>query len=85
MAVVVASLRMMPRLEAEESLQAVVVAAMGGGLLAKDDAARIRVAWETAANGGRRRALKPTPDDLRAAGIGVRVVPAPLKAPEAHV
>jgi hypothetical protein len=66
---------MMPRLMAEESLLASARVAIGSGTADKDDARRIRKAWDHAANGDRPTpAVKATPRDLMAMGIGVRTV-----------
>jgi hypothetical protein len=66
---------MMPRMQAEESMLAATRVALGGGSLKKDDAARLRRAWEQAASGGRApRAIKASLADLQALGIVVRKV-----------
>lgn len=64
---------MLPRLQAEEQLAGVRVAALGGGLVEKDEAGRRLRAMEAIARGdggGKPRPRKATPADLAKMGIG---------------
>lgn len=64
---------MLVRLEAEEALHTVQVVAMGTGSYKDADQRSIGARWRKQAASTRRPAVvKPTPRDLRAAGIGVR-------------
>jgi len=68
-------LEMIPRLQAEEALQAVSVTALGTGSMQASDAREAKARLARAATGGRREKPRAaTPDDLVAMGIGVRVV-----------
>jgi hypothetical protein len=73
MALVRASLTMMPRLQAEEALLAVQVTALGTGSLKPGDARAVRDRLARAA-GRRARAHRATPEGLAAMGIGFREV-----------
>ncbi len=68
-----AHVEMMGRLEAEEALTGVDVVGVGSGA-GKSDTRRSRIrSWERAARGSG-RPTAATPDGLKAAGIGMRVV-----------
>lgn len=75
-AVIRACAAMMPQLQAEESLLAFQRTAVGSGSLAKDDAQAILRGWERQAFPERPHAVvrNPSRDELRAMGVGVRVV-----------
>lgn len=67
---------MLPRLQAQEQLTAIEAAALGSGMVKKDDRRRALAQLERRASGGRRRATKATPAMLRAIGVQVIEVPA---------
>lgn len=66
-------MRMLPRLEAEEAVAASNVAAMGSGILEKNDAAVIAKGWQDAIAGGA-APRKADPGRLMAKGFAVRKV-----------
>lgn len=67
---------MLPRLRAEESLTASQRIAVGTGSLKTGDARAVLDGWRAATTSGRRiRGAKPSREDLRAIGIGVRLAP----------
>lgn len=83
MAVIDASLAMMPRLDAQEALEAVVRLGVGtGAYKAEDQRARVK-AWQRAAHPDRAAAVvKPSASDLRA--IGIKVVRTKKRKAQAH-
>lgn len=66
-----ACITMLPKLQAEEQLAAISAASIGGGHVKPADSRRAIRDLERAANGGRRRAMKATPEVLAAMGIAV--------------
>jgi len=68
--------RMLPRLDAEECLRAVDIAAMGAGLMEKSDQTRIRAEWRRLAGGGNSATRKMSKEQhaviLASMGIGVQ-------------
>lgn len=70
-----ASLRMIPRLVAEESLLEAHRIAYGTGSLEKDAARATWRQWQDAAGMERRRPPRATTETLAALGIGVHQVP----------
>lgn len=71
-ALVRAYVAMLPRLEAQEQLAAISAAALGSGHVKTNDARRAIAKLERQAQGGRRKAVKATPQVL--AGMGIAVV-----------
>lgn len=71
---------MLPRLSAEEKLADVHIGLLGSGFVKKPDLRRALSRLEKAANGGRSKAVKVTPDMLAAAGIAVVTVERKEKA-----
>lgn len=73
-AVVRAHVRMMPRLEAEESLLVAQRVALGSGSYKKDDARRLTHRWTNQARGPRisESAAAVNPRELAGMGIGFR-------------
>ncbi|WP_339745552.1 hypothetical protein [uncultured Maricaulis sp.] len=72
---------MLARLEAEESLKAVQVHALGSGLLGASEFRKSIAQLERAAYGRPRRPAQATPAVLQAMGIGMVVLPAATAAP----
>ncbi len=62
---------MLPRLQAEEQIMAINAGRLGSGWVEKSEARRAVSRLESIAGGGRRQAVKATPDMLAAAGIAV--------------
>jgi hypothetical protein len=72
---------MMPQIHASEQLDAIRAVSIGGAHMEKDAReAALRKLELTAQGGQRQRARKAKAGDLRAMGIGAKVVPAKLKA-----
>lgn len=67
---------MLRRLQAEEQLIAISVAALGGGNVKRHEARRALWRLERLAQGGRQNAIKATPQMLAAMGIAVIEQPA---------
>lgn len=71
-----ASVVMLPRLTAEESLSMADRIAVGTGSLKREAANRLINAWQRAAQGQEKKAAqRATPNALIAMGIGYEVVP----------
>jgi len=68
---------MLPRLEAEESLQTAARVRVGSGTLDASQARTIQAEWERAAQMKRPRAVRATPDMLPSLGIEVVYAPKP--------
>ncbi|MEQ8834269.1 MAG: hypothetical protein RIB67_07465 [Miltoncostaeaceae bacterium] len=67
---------MLPRLQAEEDMRAVRNLALGTGRMQREDARRAQAELRRQAEGGRRAPARPArPDELMAAGVGVRRAP----------
>ncbi len=66
---------MLPRLQAEEQLMAINAASLGSGMVDPKDARKERARLERLAGGTAKRAVRPTPAMLAAAGIAVVEVP----------
>jgi hypothetical protein len=75
MALVRASLAMLPRLQAEEALLVVQATALGTGSLKPGEARQVRDRLVRAAGHRRAPAQRMTPEGLAAIGIGFREVP----------
>jgi len=74
--------RMIPVLRAEEAMAAANQIAVGSGVMRSEDRQRVVSSWERAARAGRPEPrIRPTPDQLRQLGIGVKVA---KKTSEAH-
>lgn len=69
------ALRMIPRLEAEESLQAATRTAVGSGTLTKHDSSRIQRQWADISRTAAARVRRPSPGQLADMGIAVEEVP----------
>jgi hypothetical protein len=76
---------MLPRLQAQEQIMAINAARLGSGWVDKKDARRVLSRLERIAEGGRKRAVKATPDILAAAGIAVVEVPPTAEGELNHV
>ena len=71
---------MLPRLDAEETLNKIHAGMMSSGLIRKPDLRRALTKLEKTAGGGKRSSVKATPNMLASAGIAVVIVEEP--APE---
>jgi hypothetical protein len=74
---------MLPRLQAEETLSAISSGLLSSGYADKKDLTRAVGRLEKVAGGGRRKALKPTPQTLASMGIQTVTVPPSSKSGEA--
>ena len=68
---------MLPRLEAEESLQAAVRVGIGSGKVSADEARSIQSGWQRTAQVRRPRAVRATTEMLPSLGIEVVYAPKP--------
>ena len=74
MAVVRAAIRMLPRVQAEDSLRTSQMVAVGSGTLSRDARQQVLSAWLSVVRGDR-PAERLSPEGMVNAGIGYRRVP----------